>query len=284
MAADPITPRLAAVIGWPVKHSLSPLLHRTWAAREGVNGHYIPVAAEPTYEAFARACDALRTLGFAGCNVTLPHKEHALRYAASATPRAEKAGAANMLTFAPDGPKADNSDIAGFAAALRETASELEPGRAMVLGAGGAARAVVLALAEMGFSPIVVANRSRDKADAVAALAKRAAAIDWEAREEPLAGAAVLVNATSLGMTGAPPLEISLDRLPKKAVVAEIIYAPLETPLLDAARARGNRTADGLSMLLHQAAFGYRAWLGEKAVVDADIRRVLEAEIARRAA
>mgnify|MGYP000147353206 CR=1 FL=1 len=276
-------PRLAAVIGWPVKYSLSPVIHRVWAAREGARAHYVPLAVEPTYEAFARACDAMRTLGFQGCNVTLPHKEHAQRYAARSSARAAKAGAANMLTFSPDGASADNSDIAGFAAALRDAAPGLATGRAAVLGAGAAARAVILALAEMSFSSIVIANRSRDKAEAAASLVKGAVAIDWAARAEALAGADVLVNATSLGMKGQQPLEISLDTLPKEAVVAEIVYAPLVTPLLAAASARGNATADGLSMLMHQAAFGYRAWLGREASVDGDLRQLLETELARRA-
>ncbi len=282
MANDAPEPRLAAVIGWPVKYSLSPVIHRAWAAREGAAAHYIPLAVEPAYDAFARACDAMRALGFQGCNVTLPHKEHALRYAASASPRAAKAGAANMLTFSPDGTQADNSDIAGFAASLRETAPSLAAKRAVVLGAGAAARAVVLALAEIGFSSIAIANRSRDKAEAAASLAKGAVAVDWAARAEALAGADVLVNATSLGMKGQPPLEISLDALPKEAVVADIVYAPLTTALLAAARARGNAAADGLSMLMHQAAFGYRAWLGRAAPVDGELRGLLEAELARR--
>lgn len=275
-------PRLAAVLGWPIQHSLSPLVHRTWAAREGANAHYIPVAVPPTYDAFARAADALVSLGFSGCNVTLPHKAHALRYAAGASPRAAKAGAANMLTFGPEGPQADNSDIAGFAEALRAVAPEARSGRAVVLGAGGAARAVILALAEVGFSPVVVANRTRDSAELAAGLVRRGEAIDWAARDDALAEARVLVNATSLGMKGAPPLEIALAKLPREAVVAELVYAPLATGLVDEARAQGLRVADGLSMLMHQAAFGYRAWLGAEALVDAALRLVLEEEIARR--
>lgn len=282
MTASPDAPRLAAVLGWPIHHSLSPLVHRTWAAREGANAHYIPLAVAPDYDSFARACDALRALGFSGCNVTLPHKEHALRYATTSAPRAAKAGAANMLTFAADGAHADNSDIAGFAGALRDAAPGLEPGRAVVLGAGGAARGVVLALAEMAFAPIVVVNRSRERAETVAALAAQAAPLDWADREEPLDGARLVVNATSLGMKGQPPLELSLARLSGEAVVADIVYAPLETPLLRAARARGQRTADGLAMLMHQATFGYRAWLGTEAKVDAGLRRLLEEALTRR--
>ncbi|MBB5517651.1 shikimate dehydrogenase family protein [Amphiplicatus metriothermophilus] len=276
-------PRLAAVIGWPIGHSLSPAIHRFWAEREGVNAYYVPLAVEPSYEAFARACDALAGLGFAGCNVTLPHKEDALAYAVRASRRAAAAGAANMLTFGPDGAEADNSDIPGFAQALREALGETAPGgKAVVLGAGGAARAVVLALAEAGYGPILVANRSPQKAAQVASLAAAGEAVPWSERAKVLSGAKALVNATSLGMAGAPPLDIALDALPDDAVVADLVYAPLETDLLRRARARGLAAADGLSMLMHQAAFGYRAWLGREAKVDGALRAALEAAIARR--
>ncbi|GAB4526549.1 MAG: shikimate dehydrogenase [Amphiplicatus sp.] len=282
--SDPAArPRLAAVIGWPIGHSLSPAIHRFWAEREGANAYYVPLAVEPSYEAFARACDALAALGFAGCNVTLPHKEHALAYAARASRRAAAAGAANMLTFDPAGAEADNSDIPGFAEALREALGETAPGgKAVVLGAGGAARAVVLALAEAGYRPILVANRSPEKAAQVARLAAAGETVPWAARSDALAGAKVLVNATSLGMTGAPPLDIALDALPDDAVVADLVYAPLKTDLLRRARGRGLAVADGLSMLMHQAAFGYRAWLGKQAAADGALRAALEEALARR--
>lgn len=276
-------PRLAAVIGWPIGHSLSPVIHRFWAEREGADAYYVPLAVEPSDAAFARACDALAALGFAGCNVTLPHKERALAYAARASRRAAAAGAANMLTFGPDGAEADNSDIPGFAEALREALGGTTPGgKAVVLGAGGAARAVTLALAEAGCRPILIANRSADKAAEVARLAAAAEAVPWSDRSDALAGAKILVNATSLGMTGAPALDIALDALPRDAVVADLVYAPLETDLLRRARARGLTTADGLSMLMHQAAFGYRAWLGARAEVDGALRAALEEAVARR--
>ena len=279
MTAKPPLPRVAGVVGWPVGHSLSPLIHQIWAGREGLDAVYLPVAAEPGYEAFARAAEALRNAGFRGLNVTLPHKENALAYAQAASAAAKKAGAANMLTFGPDGPYADNSDIAGFAAAL---AGVLRPGEipacAVVLGAGGAARGVVLALKELGIGEIIIANRTAEKAERLAKeLGARAAG--WEERAPALEGAGLLVNATSLGMDSASALDIALGALPADAIVADIVYRPLQTPLLAAARAQGLRAADGLSMLMHQAAAGYKAWLGTTAEVDADLRRRLEAAL-----
>lgn len=271
--------RLAGVVGWPVAHTLSPLIHQTWAAREGADAVYLPIAAEPSFDAFTRAVDALQQLGFRGTNVTIPHKEKALALAAAASDAAKEAGAANMLTFGPDGPYADNSDIAGFASAL---SAVLTPGErlehAVVLGAGGAARGVVAALRHFGITDIAIANRSAEKA-ARLAYAFSASCISWSGRSQALAGADLLVNATSLGMTGEPPLEISLEALPETAIVADIVYRPLETRLLAAARARGLRAADGLSMLMHQAVAGYRAWLGNRAEVDTDLRCRLEAAL-----
>lgn len=275
-------PKLAAVIGWPAAHSLSPLIHATWAAREGANAYYAPVAAAPTFEDFARVADGLKAAGFRGVNVTLPHKEHALRYASDASEEARAAGAANMLTFEESGAFAENSDIFGFASALNEIVGEKRS--ALVVGAGGAARGVVLALAKRcGVGKISVVNRTREKSDAVAALVG-GAAIDWAKRDDALSGVDVVVNATSLGMTRHPPLDIDARAIDAGAVVCDIVYTPLETPLLKAARARGCRTVDGLSMLMHQAAPGYRKWLGATAEVDADLRARLEAALAARAA
>lgn len=279
MTAKPPPPRVAGIVGWPVGHSLSPLIHQIWAGREGLDAAYLPVAAEPGFEAFARAARALRNAGFRGLNITIPHKENALAYAQAASPAAKKAGAANMLTFGPDGPYADNSDIEGFAKGLAEVSRPGEiPARAVVLGAGGAARGIILALKERGTRDIVIANRTPEKAER---LAKEfgARAAGWKERAPALEGAGLLVNATSLGMAGAPALEIALDALPADAIVADIVYRPLQTPLLATARARGLRAADGLAMLMHQAAAGYKAWLGTRAEVDADLRRRLEAAL-----
>lgn len=274
--------RRAAVIGWPVAHSLSPLIHATFAAREGVDAGYEAIGAEPSYEAFARVADRLQAAGYRGANVTLPHKEHAMRYATSASEEAQAAGAANMLTFGDGGAYAENSDIAGFAAALG--APPARRGPAFVIGAGGAARGVALALSRRcGVRDIVIVNRTRARADEVASLVG-GGAVDWESRQDAARDATIIVNASSLGMTGQPPLDIDVAAFSGDAVVCDIVYAPLETPLLKSARARGLRTIDGLEMLMRQAVPGYLAWLGTKADVDADLRRRLEAALRARGA
>ncbi len=318
-------PKTAGVIGWPVGHSLSPVIHRIWAEREGIDAVYLKVAVEPGRDALKRAVAGLRAAGFAGVNVTAPHKVHALEIADAASAAAKAAGAANMLSFQRDGLYADNSDVAGFQAALLEAfppprsggvgdpglrpgepegahlqaagdlRSPLRPlrghlprfageetppiitaiGRAVVLGAGGAARSVILALKAMGAGEIVAINRTAEKARDIARHFKTAAA-DWAGRDAALAGADIVVNATSLGMAGMPPLDLSLDALPPTALVADIVYSPLETELLRSARRRGLRTCDGLSMLMHQAVVGYRLWLGGAAAVDSDLRTRIE--------
>lgn len=275
--------RKAGVIGWPVKHSLSPLIHRTWAEREGRGIAYDAIPVEPSDGAFRAAIERLAAESYKGVNVTLPHKERALRAADEASAEARAAGAANMLTFGKRRILADNSDIAGFAAAIEETGRK--PESALILGAGGAARGVAVALKRrLGVTRLVIANRTRARAGEVARLVD-AETIDWAARGGALAGADLLVNTTSLGMTGEGPLDLDLAALPATAIVADIVYSPLETPLLSAARAKGCATVDGLAMLMHQAAFGYRAWLGSTAVVDAGLRaRLVEALKGRGAA
>ncbi|PQA88205.1 shikimate dehydrogenase [Hyphococcus luteus] len=273
------TPILAGVVGWPVGHSLSPLIHGTWAKRAGVNGYYIPVPVAPDYDDFAVAMDALKTLGFAGVNITIPHKEHALRYTSEASDAARRAGAANMLTFG-EKSYADNSDITGFTEAVRATSSA--PGQsALVLGAGGAARGVVLALQSLGFADIAVANRTRAKSEELAKTFGLSVA-DWEDRTKVLENIDLLVNTTSLGMAGQPPLEIDLADLKPGALVADIVYAPLETPLLKAAKASGHKTVDGLAMLMHQAVPGFKTWFGGEAVVDDALRAVLVEDLNKR--
>lgn len=274
-------PKLAGVIGWPVEHSLSPLIHTIWAHRAGIDGYYIPFAVPPDYDDFARAMESLRVIGFAGVNVTIPHKENALRYADEASAIAKTAGAANILTFAADKTYADNSDVTGFAAAVREQAGGGAIKTALVLGAGGAARGVVLALKELGATEIRIANRTREKAEAIAA-ASGAQVVDWKEKTETLAGADMVVNTTSLGMKGEPSLDLDLGALNADAIVADIVYAPLETPLLTDARAKGNKTVDGLSMLMHQAVPGFRKWFGGEATVDDDLRNALVRELERR--
>ncbi len=278
-AAAPV--RKAGVVGWPVAHSLSPLIHETWAAREGRRIAYERIPAAPDDASFRAAIERLIEGGYRGCNVTLPHKERALGIADEASAEARAAGAANMLTFGGRKVVADNSDIAGFAAALGEAG--VRPAAALILGAGGAARGVAIALQRCcGAGRIRIANRSADRARQLASLVD-GEAIDWTARSAALGECDLLVNTTSLGMTGEPPLDIDLARLPRGAAVADIVYSPLETPLLRAARAKGVTAIDGLSMLMHQAAFGYRAWLGSTAVVDADLRARLVAALKARA-
>ncbi len=271
-------PRLAAVVGWPIAHSLSPLIHRYWSDREGANAHYVPVAAPPTDADFAGVISGLRAAGFRGVNVTLPHKERALHIADRRSALAEDIGAANMLTFNADGVYADNSDADGFAEAVRAV-SERPVTHALLLGAGGAAQAVAAALrSRLGAARITVANRTRSRAEALAARVN-GDVVDWDNINAELARADLVVNATSLGMEGQPPLALDYACLQAGAIVSDIVYRPLETLLLATARARGCIVVDGLEMLMRQAVPGYKSWLGETASVDADLRATLLAAL-----
>jgi shikimate dehydrogenase len=275
--SDPQTddrPLTAGVMGWPVAHSKSPRLFEHWFARHGVDGRYILL---PVREAdFREVYRALPKAGFRGVNVTVPHKEEALALADEATRAAEAIGAANMIRFVP-GPRilADNTDAYGFLENLRAGAPHWRPeaGAAVVLGAGGAARAVLHGLLGAGAPEIRLANRTAARAEALAEVfGPKVRALGWEEREEALAGAATIVNTTSLGMQGNPPLALRLDPAPRGALVTDIVYAPLETPLLAAARARGMPVVDGLGMLLHQARPAFRAWFGRDPEVDEGLR------------
>jgi shikimate dehydrogenase len=266
-------PRLAGVIGDPISHSRSPALHGHWLARYGIRGHYVPMAVA--------ACDleaAVRTLpklGFAGVNVTLPHKEAVLALVDAATERAARIGAANTLEFREGAVHADNTDGYGFLANLRQGAPgwRADAGPALVLGAGGAARAVVDALVQEGATAVRIANRTRARAESLAAPhGNLAEVVDWSAASEAMVEATTIVNTTSLGMTGQPPLDVSLAAAPRSAVVTDLVYAPLETPFLAAASARGLRVVDGLGMLLHQAVPGFERWFGHRPEVDAALR------------
>lgn len=260
---------LAAVLGDPIKHSRSPRLHGHWLARYGIAGHYVPLHVRA--DDLAETLKLLPRLGFVGCNVTLPHKEAVLAMVARATPVARRIGAANTLTFGPEGFEADNTDAHGFTWNILDAVPNWAPRRVALIGAGGASRAVVVALQDRGAREILVTNRSPDRALALAT-EFGLQAVDWAERGAMLAGCDTLVNGTSLGMTGQPPLDLPLDSLPRDALVTDLIYTPLETPLLAQARARGNPVVDGLGMLLHQAAPGFARWFGRVPEVDAELR------------
>ncbi|MDJ0611925.1 MAG: shikimate dehydrogenase [Kiloniellales bacterium] len=265
--------RLAGVMGWPVAHSLSPRLHGYWLQHHGIDGAYLPLPVEP--DAFAKVLDALASLGFRGVNVTLPHKLAALAACDSVDPVAERIGAVNTIVFEDGKTLGANSDAFGFLAHLRQTlpAWRAEVGPAVVLGAGGAARAVAVALIDAGAPEVRVANRTAERAAALAkSLGGPVTTIAWPPAGA-LAEANLLVNTTSLGMTGQPPLALDLGGLPAGAAVYDIVYNPLETALLAAARRHGNPVVDGLGMLLHQARPGFARWFGVEPEVTDDLRR-----------
>ena len=277
--SHPATFRLAGVMGWPVMHSRSPRLHNSWMRRYGVSGYYAPLPVEPgRLEAALRALPALN---FAGCNVTLPHKEDIVRIADHVDPAAKAIGAANCVVVLEDGSLAAfNYDVFGFMEALRAQAPgwRAAQGPAVVLGAGGAARAIVYGLIADGAPEVRVVNRTFERAQAFAdEFGAAVKPLRWDERSEALAGSALLVNTTSNGMVGQPPLDISLDALARNALVNDIVYTPLETPLLAAARVRGNVAVDGLGMLIQQARPAFRDWFGIMPDVTADERAMMEA-------
>ncbi len=275
-------PILAGVIGSPAAHSLSPLIHTIWAHRAQIDGYYVPIEVPASYDEFSRAMDALKTIGFAGVNVTIPHKENALRYSDKSSDLAPRVGAANMLTFTDDGSYAENSDVTGFEKAVKSAAPDLSTkGACLVLGAGGASRAIIVALQNLGADNIFITNRTEEKA---AALAEKFGlkAVSWAQRKGAVESAELIVNTTSLGMSGQPPLELDGAKIKSGAVVADIVYTPLETPFLKLARDAGNPGVNGLTMLMHQAAPGFRAWFGGAAEVDEALRAALVGELERR--
>lgn len=261
---------LAGVIGDPVAHSRSPALHGHWLERYRLRGHYIPMRVAASDLAQILRC--LPRIGFAGVNVTLPHKEAAFALATRTTSRAQRLGAANTLTFLPDGGfEADNTDGEGFLASLRQSRPDWHPhaGPVVVLGAGGAARAIVAALLDAGVPEVRLVNRTVERAEAVARhLGSSVRVYPWSDLPTPLAGAALLVNSSALGMKGQPALDVDIDALPQAAIVTDVVYTPLETALLRDAALRGHPTVDGLGMLLHQAAPGFEKWFGRTPQVD----------------
>ena len=269
---------LAGVAGWPVSHSGSPRLHGHWLERYGVDGAYLPLAVHP--DDLAGALRALPLLGFRGVNLTVPHKERALALCDEIGDEAARIGAVNTVVIGEDGRLVgSNTDGFGFLENLtRNSAWRASKGPALLFGAGGAARAVAVALLDAGVSELRLVNRTAARVESLAAaLGTGAHAWSWETREAALDGCALLVNATTLGMEGQPPLDLDLTRLPAQAVVNDIVYTPLETPLLREAARRGNPAVDGLGMLLHQARPGFEAWFGVRPEVDETLRRfVLE--------
>lgn len=272
---SPILPR-AGVIGWPVAHSLSPTIHRYWLKRYGIEGSYDLIAVPPTdIKSFL---GDLRGHGYCGANVTVPYKLDALRAAERVSDTARRIGAVNTLFFEDDDLVGTNSDAEGFTLNLRAAVPDwsAESAPVVVLGAGGAARAVIVALVDAGVGAIRLLNRTLEKAEALRDLSPAIIEpIGWEARADALSGAGLLVNTTSLGMIGQPRLEIDLTCLPREALVYDIVYRPLETELLAAARARGNRVVDGLGMLLFQASPGFHLWFGREPEVTEELRRIV---------
>ncbi|KAA2212706.1 shikimate dehydrogenase [Roseomonas oryzae] len=272
--------RLAGVFGWPAAHSRSPRLHGYWLRQHAVDGAYVPLEVRP--EDFPAALRALVTLGFRGANVTLPHKEAAFALCDERDASALRAGAVNTLVFRDGRILGSNTDGYGFLESVREQAPgwRAADGPAVLLGAGGAARAIAAALLDDGCPRLTIVNRSAGRAEALAREIGGPVAVS---DTPPLEDAALLVNCTSLGMAGQPPLTIGLAPLPQHAVVVDAVYVPLETPLLAAARARGLRGVDGLGMLLHQARPGFEQWFGVAPQVDAALRQFVAADLPRTA-
>ena len=272
--------RLAGIIGWPIAQSLSPRLHSYWLNELAIDGAYVPLAVRP--EDFSTVVVGLQKAGFAGVNVTVPHKEAAFALCHDCDSAARAAGAVNLLIFRGDGRiEGRNTDAPGLVASLRaELGADVVSGKpAVILGAGGAARAAVVALQEMGAGEIRIVNRSRGRADRLAhELAPKSNIAVFDSKDWPraAAGVALVVHATSAGMKGAPSLEISLEPLPKSAVICDIVYNPLETPLLVRAKKAGFKTIDGLGMLMHQAVPAFAAFYGQEPKVTPGLRKELQ--------
>ncbi|MCZ4281184.1 shikimate dehydrogenase [Kiloniella laminariae] len=282
--------RLAGVVGWPISHSKSPRLHGYWLEQLAIDGAYLPLAIAP--ESFDLALRGLMAAGFQGVNVTVPHKEAALRFCDEIDPLARRIGAVNTLVFKDDKAWGSNTDAFGFIENLRQNTEKLDFSRSscVVLGAGGAARGVIAALQDAGVPEIFLLNRTRSRAEALAEdlspdnskdvtgkitdnITGKITVLPWEERSRSLDRADLLVNTTSLGMAGQAPLELDLAALPRDAVVTDIVYAPLITPLLALAEKNGNPIVDGLGMLLHQARPGFEAWFGQRPAVTEELRK-----------
>jgi shikimate dehydrogenase len=268
-------------MGWPVMHSRSPALHNYFFKQYGLAGTYVPLAIAP--EQLEPALRALPPLGFAGCNLTIPHKERALEIVDEVDALARSIGAISCIVVRSDGSLGGtNNDVHGFARNILQQQPDwrADAGPAVVIGAGGGARAVVYSLADRGAREIRVANRTRQRAETLAReFGSAVIAVEWDDRHRALGDAAMLVNTTSQGMVGQPALDLDLTTLPAGALVADIVYIPLETPLLAAARRRGNPTVDGLGMLLHQACIAWQLWFGLDPKVTPELRATIEATL-----
>lgn len=266
--------RLAGVIGWPVKHSRSPRLHNFWLEKYGIDGAYLPFAVKPSD--LEKALRAFPMLGISGTNVTVPHKEEAFKIVDSMDDTARRIGAVNTIIVTSDGKlTATNTDAFGFVEALRARAPGWDPakGPVVVLGAGGASRAIVVALQDLGVPEIRIVNRTPERSQALAdEFGAPLVSAPWAERASALQDVGLLVNTTTLGMQGQPALDLDLDDLPRRAVVNDIVYAPLHTPLLRAAENNGNIIVDGLEMLLHQARPGFHAWFDREPDVTDELR------------
>jgi shikimate dehydrogenase len=265
---------LAGVMGWPIAQSRSPMLHNYWIEKYKLNGRYVPLAVRP--ELLVDAIRGLRALGFRGCNLTMPHKQFAMTMVDSLTDTAKRIGAVNCIVVGEDGKMSGtNNDGNGYVLSVQEVAPQWKPsdGPIAMLGAGGAARAIIVALLERGASEIRLINRTFEKAQRLAKeFGPAIKPIAWDKRGDAIAGVALLTNATNQGMTGHPPLDISLDKLSSRTLVSDLVYVPPETPLLTAAKARGNVTVGGLGMLLHQARPAFEAWFVVMPEITPDLR------------
>jgi shikimate dehydrogenase len=272
---------MAGVMGWPVMHSRSPKIHNYWLARHGLAGVYVPLAIQA--DGLRAALRALPALGFSGCNLTIPHKEAAFDVVDKVDRTAKRIGAINCVVVAPDGTlEGRNYDGFGYIQSVLDAWPEwrADAGPIAVVGAGGAARAMLVSLADQGAKDIRLVNRTPARALALAQeFGPPVTALPWDDRHAALDGAAMLVNATGQGMAGQPALDLTLDKLPTSALVSDIIYIPQETPLLAAARERGNRTINGLGMLLNQARPAFHAWFGVMPEITPELRAMIEATI-----
>ncbi len=270
---------LAGVMGWPVAHTRSPAIHNHWIAKYGLKGAYVQLPVQP--ERLEAAIRGLAALGFAGCNVTVPHKVSAMRFMDELHPAARRVAAINTVVVQADGRLLGmNNDGAGYIQSLRDadTTWRGDAGPALVLGAGGAARAIVVALLDEGVPELRITNRTLERAHELAeAFGDRVKVVPWAERNEAMAGVSLLVNTTTLGMHGQAPLDVALHALPQDAMVSDAIYIPMETPLLADARKAGHRTVNGLGMLLNQARPAFQSWFGVLPEVTPELRAAVEA-------